>query len=825
MQLIAADAFKPIVAPSLATTLSTLRPTTIGFQQKTALTKLPPLNVYIDSKDAPVAEALRREPISRYRNRNRRPFKRYHSQNYNRPRRRPKPVYGPPGYTYDAPLPNDFRFDSDFFDGTPTFTSKPSKKKPPSVAYDPKDYSIVDTDIGKFYDSSSATFHVGPFKSTYDSSGSAFFGGASATAAGTASGSGIDDSGADFDEMNNYKYIGSSSALGGETEFKFTAPSAAADDSDRYKFGAPFSSSAAGSDASPDYKFTSFGSDAAAGPYPPSTSNFDASKFNLYAPQSQVVYPTAPKTLQSNRAKLPGGPYPAAAKMPTHYNENVLTKPVTASYSFGAINEANAFNQQSGANANTFDTTFKQRPPSTSYGVPIAPALNAFTYQSSFQSANGNDANSYLPSGQSNVQTQNNFVPISSISLTNSQETGSQLPEGHFAEPPPLNEQELANVDDQLYRKPQSSYDATPKMRRSSTTAKPPPTRRPNKVHSKRVTTPAPKIAPQNSREEFDYDVGAADDGDDDDASSYVVRSKPMPQPALPNSYDQEEFHTVTKGKRKPSRTPQKNFDDFASYFDQTEIGRKPKKPKVQRTPPTQQMDYVTESNFEIPDEDYVDDLVRTQTPQTPAKKRPLPSSPTRPKRPTKTTTPHILDTEDLRAAFAADLANQQFSFNSGKSRRNTNRNRYQQQQQLQQQEQQQQDDDFDDDDEEIVEIDSNERKTVVRKVPRKSTRQNQSTAHRIEQGTLQPPSAWNKNTFYYKQQGIQSRNDNFAYGNDPIFRHAFPFHPSSILTNGADPNSGERISSTLRTSIATTPTSALYVWDGKTMPKNHKMA
>lgn len=697
MQLIAADAFKPMVAPSLATTPTTLRPTTIGFQQKTVLTKQPPsLNLYIDSKDVPVAEALRREPISRYRNRSRRPFKRYHSQSYNRPRRRPKPVYGPPSYSFD-PQPNDFQFEPDFFDATPTFTVKPTKKKPTNiVAFDAKDYGIpkdyggiVDTDIGKFYDSSSATFHVGPFKSTYDSSGSAFFAGAGATGAGaTASGSGVDDS-ADFDDPNNYKYIGSSSALGGESEFKFTAPSAAAaaaaDDSDRFKFGSSFTSSGTGADASPDYKFTSFGSDAAAAPYPPSTSNFDPSKYNSYAPQQQVVYQTAPKTLQSNRGKLPAAPYPAAAKIPPRYNENVLS----ASYSFGGANQAaNAYNQQTANNNfNTFETTFKQpKPPSTSYGVPIAPALNAFTYQSS----NGNNANRYAPTGQSNVQPQNNnFVPVSSISLTKSQEVGASLPDGHFAEPPPLNEQELADVDDQLYRKPQSSYDATPKSRRSTTTAKPPPVRRPSKVNSKRVTTQAPQIS-QNSREEFEYDVVGGDD--DDDASSYVVRSKQMPQPALPNSYDQEEFHTVTKGKRKPSRAPQKNFDDFESYFDQTEIGRKPKKPKAQRTPPPQQIDDVTDTNFDVPEEDYVDDLFRTQTPQTPAKKRPLQTSSKKrppPASPSRPTTPHILDTDDLRAAFAADLANQQFSpLGNSKSRRNTNRNRYQQ-------EQQQQDDDF----------------------------------------------------------------------------------------------------------------------------------
>lgn len=126
----------------------------------------------------------------------------------------------------------------------------------------------------------------------------------------------------------------------------------------------------------------------------------------------------------------------------------------------------------------------------------------------------------------------------------------------------------------------------------------------------------------------------------------------------------------------------------------------------------------------------------------------------------------------------------------------------------------------------EIVEIESNERKSVVRKVPKETTRKRQSWTGHIEQGTLHPPSQWNKNSFFYKNPGIQSRNDNFAFGTAPIFQHADPFQPSVVRYLG-DSNSGERISSTLRTSVATTPKAptTLYVWDGKTMPKNHKMA
>lgn len=434
--------------------------------------------------------------------------------------------------------------------------------------------------------------------------------------------------------------------------------------------------------------------------------------------------------------------------------------------------------------------------------MPIAPVLTSYTYQSSYQGIQNPsvaNTNGYLPANTLQQQ-QTNYISPASISITKSQEVGVQLPEGHFAEPPSINVQELSEVDDQLYKKPQTSYDASPKSRRPTVNSAPSKAkRRPNKVNSKRVSTTPTVVL--NTDEELDYD--------DDLSESYVVH-KTMPQPALPNSYDQEQFHTFIKEKRKLIRQPQTNFNKFEEYspnFDGSEISRTSRKPKQ-----TTVADDVTESNFEIPDDDFVDDLVKLQT-----TKQPKP--PIRPKRPTKSTTPHILDTDDLRDAFEADT--DIFSIPS-KSRRNTHRNRYTNHQEQQYE--------YDDD------TDSNERISVNIKQTPKSHRKRPLKLSDIEQGTLTPPT-WDTESFY-KNYGIRARNDNFQFnsGFRPIIGEdrSDLFHENLLTSKGtpvhdigivADESIGERISSTLRSIVTPRKPSTLYVWDGNELPKNHKMA
>lgn len=751
-----ADDFKPILSPK-----SSLALTTPQSGENAAA---------VDVKDTPVAEAWRFEPVPRYRRRTRRPvkpLKRYQVSGYSRSRRRPKPSYGPPPVEYE-PAPNDYH-DPDLYE-MPSFASKSRKKE----SYAPNDYSIIDTDIGKFYDASSATYHVGPAKQ-YEKTQSSYY---------TTGGSG-GAGGADAEEYNSYKFSGASSSGGGADDgtYKFNAP---AEDGGPYKVVKTFTSPGAD-----EYKFTDADSSSsnAGGPYPPSTTNFDASKFNLFETQPHTVYQT--------------NPYPRKiVPIPT---PEVLTKPLVASYSFSSGGGSGSSASGTGS-ASSYKpappTAFQrpQKPPSTSYGVPIGPTLNTYTYHSEFQGSPN------VKEAQNSFASQNSFAQSPSFSITRSQETGGALPEGHFAEPPKLlNEQELAIVDEQLYRKPQSSYDSS-YFSILSTEAP----RRPIKVHSKRVTS-----APPVQAEEPDYE---------DPSESYAVH-KQMPQPSLPNSYDQEEFHTVTKSKRKPTR-PQKSAPNFTSYYDRGPVKRpKTTTTTTTTTTPSPYDEYTEESHFEVPDDDYVDDLFRTQAQTT--TKRPIP----RPKKPTKATTPHVLDTDDLRDAFETSNRLQ-----NSKSRPKTNRNRAFQQ--VLPREPYYEEDDFDED-EAVVDIDSNERMTVVRKAPKNQQRPKTASstiAKQIERGTLTPPALGTRSS--YKQQGIQSRNDNFAYSGGIAYSGFRPytrpptreedrsdlFDPSKARTRQdigivKDGQSGERISTTLRTT-----TKSLYVWDGKTLPKNHKM-
>lgn len=223
MQLTNAESFRPIINPiKQITTTPIPHLTTVSRSQSPILTKQSPIkyndNIYTESKDIPVAEALRRDPISRNRRRQRKPYKRYHSYNYSRPRRRPKPFYGPPGYSYGPPI-NDYRFESDAYDGRP-FTTKSKKKEYQEL--NSKDYGIVDTDIGKFYDSSSASFHVGSFKT---SDASSYYG----------TSTGVD--GSDFEDVGNYK-LSSSNSADENTGYRPAAPSAPSvpADNNQYKF-------------------------------------------------------------------------------------------------------------------------------------------------------------------------------------------------------------------------------------------------------------------------------------------------------------------------------------------------------------------------------------------------------------------------------------------------------------------------------------------------------------------------------------------------------------------------------------------------------------
>lgn len=648
MQVINADSFRPIINPSLQlrnaqsakktsisiiTTTTTIRPlTTVATIQSRISVSRPTSktaprttikhndNVKTESKDAPVAEALRSEPI--WRRRYRRPLRHYNALNYynlNRSRRRPnpKPYYTPPAYNnYGSPNYEDYRYENnDQFDSN-QYSSSTKSKKPYSNDFS-KDYPIVDTDIGQFFDSSSATIRFKPSSNSYDYPSNYY------SSSGSGTGTGYD--GSDLDE---YLYSTPKNALKSTTrapapstttttkasksKFKyFNYPPSAADDND-YRY----TSSGSGSGGE-----SGFGSDDEDEdddqPIPPTENDSLLAKFNLFPqPHLNIRYQTAPKrkpTTTTTTTKTP------PIKI-TDSSIDVLTKPLGSATFNLNLSPGTVYSPPAIA-FNPIATNYKPipiQPPATSYGVPIAPPLNGYTYPNPYQNPTG----SYFPA--------NNFNTASSISITN--DANVKVP-GRFAEPPPINQQELSFTNDKknLYVNGQSSYDSSiPNKRR-------PLKRKPLKVNSKRVSTSPPVVL--NTDEEINNDEENIDENVGESYSFF----KTMPQPSLPNAYDQEEFHTVGKNKRRLPRPT-------SNYFERDErlrTTKRPAKPKVE----------------EGPDDDYLDDLIKVGPPTKRPSKR----------KPTKSTTAHVLDTDDLRDAFD----NENYAPLPAKPRRTKVRNRY----------------------------------------------------------------------------------------------------------------------------------------------------
>lgn len=818
--IINTESFRPIVNPSITlnaksrripiatgafgvstTTTTTLKPlTTISATLKSRglIIKQTPIRPPVksgdssltESKDVPRAEALRGDSF--YRRRRYPGYAGYGNSFYggssSRARRRPnpRPYYTPPNF-YAGPY-EDYRFETDFLDSNPYVQQS---KKRPQTGDDPKDFGVIDTDIGQFYDSSSATFHVGQFKTqespSYFSSSGVGTSGPGSSSSGIGAGY---DYGADFDE---YKYTTT------KPIYKNTPPkrppskpsstrnkynSLALDDTD-YRYPTAGETSGFGTSASGDFDdgYQSGDQDQYLGKYIP------------YLGQQQIPsYQTSPKPKLKPKPK----PKPKPLKTTTTYpppikisdtSIDVLTKPLGSAtfnlnlspgtvYSPPQISynpSGQSYRPVSSVSLQSIQSAIQPvQPPATSYGVPIAPPLNSYQYP--YQ----NNFAGYPP-----AQTHNNYVPPSSISITNTP--------GQFAEPPSLGKQQLSNVDNS-YNIVQSSYDATPKVNR-------PTKSKPRKVNSKRVT-PKPTPVVLNTDEELADDENI---NNDYAGESYLyVKTHNMPQPALPAAYDQEEFHTVSKKqKRKNVGQPSNSF-----YYERERTTKKPK-----------------QVTLRIPDEDYLDDLVKiVQTTKRPGKKK---------------ATTHTLDTDDLREAYESDLPYYP------KSKRNKNKNRDQYSKQSIGSIDYENDEDEEENDDENYDTD---------RISHVLSKEDKSKS--IDESILSPNSKpspnsgseskdtayWDKTSNIYKQYGIRARNDNFHAPSHGIgTRETNGFRPMRgqdrsdvFLANPADEKGNylheigtvaesRRITSTLRTITTPKPTTQ-HIWDGKELPKNHKM-
>lgn len=837
LQIIQAESFRPIFNPNVAlkptakkitaitTTTSTVRPlTTISatLKSRVSLTKqqqtLPqhanrapvkplsspsqaPVRVASDSapsntKDAPVAEALRGD----WRRRWPRPYYPYPS-NYlqlpsSRYRRRPnpipKPYYPQPTYSsYNHPY-EDYRFETDFLDQG----SYVPKSKPKAPAQDAnKDYGIVDTDIGAFYDSQSATYNVPPINSydpqaNYYATGAGSTGGGKGTGTGLGSsvGSGGGGSYSDYGDVDDYK---SYSTPKPKTQYKSLPSRAPVKTKTRNKYNS----------YDEDYRYSSdLGGGGGSQEIDEVTTdaNTVAKYNNIYLPQ-HTIYQTAPKRKPKPRPiKTTTTTYAPPIKF-SDTSIDVLTKPLgSATFNLNlspgtvysppsvsynppptSYNPPQTNYNPPQTNYNPPANSFKQnqpiplQPPATSYGVPIAPPLNSYTYQNSYQ----NEYGGYPPSI---AQNNGNYLNPSQISITNGAAPRSP---GTFAEPPSLNQQTLSNPD-VSYNSVQSSYDATPKHTQ-------PTRRKPSKVNSKRVSTKRPQLNTDEELAEDDHNERQHGDHYGESYSFY----KTMPQPALPNAYDQEEFHTVKKSRKQSKQA--------SNYYERDEKVRTTKKP---RQP--------IEVTLRIPDEDYLDDLVKVvQTTKRPKKKGKQSSS-------------HVLDTEDLRDAYDNNSA---YVPKKKKVRYHQTTSDY---------------DNYEDDTEDD-EYENDRLSNVNSREETKSTSDTEPTA----EGTQDAPY-WDKGSSIYKQYGIRARNDHYQVGgsfevrgynngfrpirNDPSIIHNVNLNPYNVratyphehIAPAIDSrySNGNRISSTLRSVTSTVKPSTLYVWGGGELPKNHKL-
>lgn len=856
-----ADAFKPIIGTSLSTTTqlssSTLPTLTHTRQFKSNDTKSELIkyddNVPTETKDAtPMAEALRREPphVMLMRKRYKRPLKRFHTYSYSRPRRRPKPIYGPPQFSFGKPL-NDYKFTDDFYE--PTII--PPKKRKKGNPY--KEYSgIVDTDIGKFYDPFQSPYEVNPYKSS--------------------------------------SFLPSEAYLGTDFEIDETATGYDGDTGDDETAGV--------------FKVQSSYNSDPGGPYPPSATDFDASNVNLYQTKQHTVYKTAPKSSKPKQqpktkhnfaepptidfnslpdyqgqfnppsvssynqysynqpsSSISGSNYnqppssitssnynqPPSSITNTNYNQpsvnynqqslavpsysqpsitnnqassTTLNKPITT-YTQPSVPNAYenvhltspTYNQASLPSL-TFNQPLlpisahnpKPLPPSTSYGVPIAPTLDAYQYHLASTQETHN----------SQINTQNyppiNFTPSQGIPQTNyvpqqipvSDVSSKNVPNGYFAEP--------AGTEDEEVTYESSKIERPKKKQRQS---------KPGKV----------RIPPEkmNADEVVEYEDDQAETNDD------IYQ-----QPTLPHTYDQEEFELFAKEKRKmllkQQQQLQKDFDkydEFSTYFKSATSKKPGKRPAVQNT--------------EAPDfdEDYEYDAITK-----PVTRRPVRAKKRRPLIPTPVPEIEYEDEDTYIPQSSLKL-------------RKPSRLKITTQQQLRKKIP-------DSEPSESMEKTRKKIPTVRQQIrlTNSSNKQEVSPTKKqnsktLERGTLTPPALGTQSD--YKQYGIRSRHDNVPFKPEDaknIFLATQRFHKPyyaypprynfSAQTHGnaetdqfeylAGESSNKNVQvikdynlysevvkeknkylnddSTIRVTTTKKPDS-LYVWDGKTLPKNHKLA
>lgn len=796
--------FKPIIDPAIVSSTTPSQPPTALplIQSKPKTNSFQRIRAPIKYEDNVFSESKRYVPkVVRYTKRRdpptlapKRTVKRY----LTRPRRRPKPSYGPPNIVPINPL-NEYSLAGDIYDPAMYKYSGSKKSSSEKLVLPP---GVVETDIGKFYDAS-AMFSASNFKTPYKPFGTSL--------------------------------LSQASLFGGASDYKLGEPNPMLTNSD--------TSSSGMYPASP-------------GTYPASPTNFDGSNFNLYESQPQMIYPTAPQLPQPNG-------------LPSH----IQTQLTLAGPTFGSSSKSK-----------------KPIPPSTSYGVPVPPNLSSYAIESS-QNSYQIPLQASMPSGTGFGSSKYNLDP-SSVSLTNpiqanfgenlSGSSSNAVRQGHFAEPPaPSFEsqrpQSPSSYENQRPQSPPSYENQRPQGPPSYENQRPPgPTKKfqnqqqgqqqgqfetdysssydaPFQFQQTRVSTSPPRIKTIPTRPNFhannipDYDDGQVESS---------TNTGNFAQPVLPNTYDQEEFEAFTRQRQKVIRQQQQQqqqpkefnrFEDFIPFFDSPEENvRVPKRPKKRPTtttprprpppppPPPVEIEE-DEDEEEAPDEDYLDEIISRPSKPPPTRYRK--------KRPRTTSTPHVLDTDDLRDAFSSgsvqfamavkpdDMGTPMQRNKNQKSKSSTNRKKPQ------------------------VTAYDNDMAPQVRAAQRPNDQNDRfdiisiqkSHSQTLFENTLAPPS-WQS-----VPNGIQSRYDtNFNFPDvvaRPVsqaptpnhnfelkFKHnmnnhkyeANPDRSDTFVQSDGQSDNGigtvkeEDTTERISTSLATISTT---LWDGRILPKNHKMS
>lgn len=225
-----------------------------------------------------------------------------------------------------------------------------------------------------------------------------------------------------------------------------------------------------------------------------------------------------------------------------------------------------------------------------------------------------------------------------SVTISSSKEiTPNRPPSGKFAEPP----RNYVHA----YLPPLTSYDV-PLQHDSSKTA-------------------YNIDAPENQFEPTIY-KSAQNHWNELPSTTTTERYKYLP-PILPTAYDQNQFNSFSNENSEYSSNynQQPEFldadGDYGSLFDVPHESKKIPKTKLTKTYAGTNLKAEDSSieSVEIPSDEYVDELISaTTTTKRPRTRR------RRPKPTTQSTTPHILDTEDLRDAFSSGTVQYSLSVN-----------------------------------------------------------------------------------------------------------------------------------------------------------------